>query len=85
MKTIEKKILPVYFAEAKAGRKMFELRKDDSGYEIGDTLILREWDGFRYTGDEVRREITYILRDVPGYGLEKGYCILSLKEAEKNR
>lgn len=80
MKTIEKKILPVYFVEAEAGRKMFELRKDDSDYEVGDVLILREWDGFSYTGREVRREITYILRDVPGYGIEEGYCILSLKE-----
>lgn len=85
MKTIEKKILPAYFKEAQAGRKMFELRKDDSDYEAGDILVLREWDGYQYTGNEVKREITYILRDVPGYGLEKGYCILSLKEAEKNR
>ena len=79
MKKIEKKVLPEYHKEIRAHRKMFELRKDDSDYKVGDILILREWDGEKYTGTVVRREITYILRNCPEYGLMDGYCILSLQ------
>lgn len=79
MKKIEKKVLPEYYKEIRSHRKMFELRKDDSDYEVGDILILREWDGEKYTGGRTRREITYILRNCPEYGLMDGYCILSLQ------
>lgn len=79
MKKIEKKVLPEYYKEIRSHRKMFELRKDDSDYKVGDILILREWDGEKYTGTVVRREITYILRNCPEYGLMDGYCILSLQ------
>ena len=77
-KTIEKKILPEYFKEVKAGRKTFELRKDEDDVQVGDTLILREWDGENYTGRRAVRDVSYVLRDVPEYGLQKGYCIIAL-------
>ena len=38
------KIVPPYFDSVASGRKTMELRKDDRGYAVGDTLILREWD-----------------------------------------
>ena len=44
-KTIEKKILPEYFKAVHHRQKTFELRKDDSDYQVGDMLRLREWDG----------------------------------------
>ena len=78
MKTIEKKILPEYFSKVQDGTKTFELRKDDSDYEVGDILILEEWDE-EYTGRELTRTITYILRNCPQYGLSDGYCILGLQ------
>ena len=77
-KTIEKKILPEYFKEVKAGRKTFELRKDEDDVQVGDTLVLREWDGENYTGRRAVRDVSYVLRDVPEYGLQKGYCIIAL-------
>ena len=89
-KRIEKKILPQYFDAVKQHRKTFELRKDDSDYQCGDILILREWDDKhgKYTGRSTERQITYILRDMPEYGLKEGYCILAIqtpgrKEAEE--
>ena len=81
MKTIEKKILPEYFSKVQDGSKTFELRKDDSDYEVGDILILKEWNG-EYTGRELERTITYILRDCPQYGLLDGYCILGLQPTD---
>ena len=78
-KTIEKKILPEYFKAVKARLKTFELRKDDSDYQVGDILKLREWDGEKYTGNVQFRQITYILRDCPEYGLQPGFCIISIQ------
>ena len=88
-KTIEKKILPEYFRAVKDRVKTFELRKDDSDYQVGDILKLREWDGEKYTGNVQFRQITYILRDCPEYGLQQGFCILAIQgtmwEAELRR
>lgn len=78
-KTIEKKILPGYFRFVRRREKTFELRKDDSDYEVGDILVLREWDGSKYTGCLLHREITYILRDCYEYGLREGWCILAIQ------
>ena len=79
MKRIEKKVLPEYYVAARRREKTFELRKDDSCYEVGDILVLREWDGEKYTGKKFSRVITYILRGVPEYGLMDGYCILGIQ------
>lgn len=38
---------PVYFQRLVDGTKTFEVRKDDRGYQSGDTLVLREWDAQR--------------------------------------
>lgn len=74
-KIVEKKILPEYFLPVIHGEKTFEIRKDEDNLQKGDTLILREWDGEKYTGRETSRSISYILRDVPQYGLMPGYVI----------
>lgn len=75
MKTIEKKILPMYFKDIVLGTKNFELCKDEDNIKVGDTLALKEWDN-KYTGNKVNCEVKYILRDCPEYGLMPGYCII---------
>ena len=79
MKHIWKKCLPEYYQAVRKRTKTFEIRKDDSDYEIGDILELQEWDGKEYTGHKIAREITYILRDAEQYGLRDGYCILAIQ------
>ena len=76
---IEKKVLPKYYKGIRTHKKMFEIRKDEDGIKPGDILVLREWDGEKYTGGMTRREVTCVLKDVPEYGLMDGYCILSLQ------
>lgn len=82
------KTLPAYFRAIQDGKKNFELRKHDRLFELGDTLVLQEYqeatddESFRgYTGKELIFEIGYILTavQIPN-GLKKGYCILGLKE-----
>ena len=75
MKTVRKKILPEYFNAVQEYRKNFELRKDEDNIQIGDELILEEWDG-EYTGNYTWRKVTYVLRNLPEYGLKDGYCII---------
>lgn len=77
-KEIRKKILPFYFEDVKAGKKNFEIRKDEDDIQVGDTLILCEWDGTHYTGRELSRKVKYVLRNVPQYGLQDGFCIIGL-------
>lgn len=74
-KIAEKKILPKYFDAVIYDRKKFEIRKDEDDLQVGDTVVLREWDGKRYTGREISRSIECILRDVLEYGLMPGYVI----------
>ncbi len=77
--THELKILPEYFKAVIFGKKTFELRKDDRGYRVNDKLVLREWNGREYTGRQSVRYVSYIYKGCGDYGLEEGYCILSLK------
>lgn len=76
-KTHELKILPEYYKAVLKGKKKFELRKNDRDYEVGDRLILNEYDGEKYTGEFVIKNITYIFKG-GSYGLEEGYVILSI-------
>ena len=75
MSIIRKKILPEYFEAVQENRKKFELRKDDDNIQVGDEIMLEEWDG-EYTCRYTRRKVTYVLRNVPEYGLNDGYCII---------
>lgn len=75
MSIIRKKILPEYFEAVQENRKKFELRKDEDNIQVGDELILEEWNG-EYTGRYTNRKVTYVLRNVPEYGLNDGYCII---------
>lgn len=69
------KILPEYFADVRAGRKKFEIRKNDRSYQVGDIVQLAEFEGQKFTGNVIEVQISYILRDCPQYGLDEGYCI----------
>lgn len=77
MKVVRKKIFSKYFRAVKARKKNFEIRRDEDGIQVGDLLILEEWNEWTgYTGECVRRYVKYILRDIPECGLMDGYCII---------
>ena len=71
------KILPQYFEAVKTGKKKFELRKNDRDYKVGDEIHLEEWEpAGGYTGRDIVKEITYVLKDCGRFGLKDGYCII---------
>lgn len=61
--THELKILPVFFKAVKDKLKTFEIRVNDRPYKVNDYLVLKEWTGTEYTGQEVNAKIKYILDD----------------------
>lgn len=77
-KTVTKKILPNDFRDVLDGYKTFELRKDENDIQPGDTLILKEWNPAEksFTGLQVEKQVSYVLRKCPEYGLMYGYCII---------
>ena len=77
------KIKPEYYEEVRRGNKKAELRKNDRDYQVGDVIKFIVIDD---KGNETKTdryyEITHILKDVPEYGLQDGYAILSIELAE---
>ncbi|MGL4108341.1 DUF3850 domain-containing protein [Clostridium sp. LP20] len=79
LKIHELKILSKYFLAVKLGLKNFEIRKNDRDYHIGDIVVLQEYENEKYTGNEIKKQIKYIVYG-PCYGLTKGHCVMSLGE-----
>jgi ASC-1-like (ASCH) protein len=77
----ELKIYKEYFSLIKHGQKPWEVRKDDRNFEVGDELVLREFDKneLNYTGRILHRKIDY-LQEGGQFGLEEGYVIMSLSK-----
>lgn len=82
MKTHNLKIWQQRFDAVRNGTKTFDIRKDDRGFNVGDTVVLEE---FRhgvgeYTGRKLSRVIRYIARgdDAESCGLKPGYCVLGI-------
>ncbi len=85
------KTWPNVLAAVKEGRKRFEWRRDDRGFEVGDVLILRGWDpanfsyvcagdAYKFAYDEIRVRVTYIARGL--FEIPNGFCVMSI-EPEK--
>lgn len=86
----ELKCWPAFFERLVDGSKTFEVRKDDRGYQRGDTLHIREWDKGKpvpghvsgdYTGREARFEVGFVLRSGPGFVLPDDFVVMSLLPA----
>lgn len=74
------KILPPYFEAVASGKKTFEIRQDDRGFQAGDAVTLKEYtppsglsDG-RLTG----RNITFRIGYVTAFEQQLGWVVFSL-------
>jgi hypothetical protein len=85
--THELKTDPGVFDAVAAGLKTFEIRRNDRGFRVGDTLVLRrtqysgaamaQGEPLVYTGESLKRSVSHVLHG-PAYGLADGWVILSL-------
>ena len=75
----ELKCATEYFKEVIAGKKSFEVRKNDRPYMVGDMLALNEYDTkeIAYTGASCVVYVDYILKG-SDY-CKDGYIIMSVK------
>ena len=81
-----KKIQEKYFFDILLNNKRFEIRKNDCNYKIGDRVKLVLYKGNEKVGQDnyIIVTITYILKDIPQYGLDKDYCIFGFRICEKS-
>jgi hypothetical protein len=77
----ELKTWPKYFDMVNLGLKTFELRKDDRDFELGDTLVLKEYlpEEKQFTGNEIRVLVVSILRHDEFPGLVFGYVVMGIE------
>lgn len=94
MKLHELKILHEYLIDITLGKKTFELRKNDRDYQVGDLIRfidIREDDSAAKNSiyknqiepnidENTLYRITYVLKGVEQYGIDKDYCILAIKK-----
>ena len=79
MKVHDLKTWPEHFNNIVKNTKTFELRKNDRDFKTGDSLLLREYCPIKneFTGREVVRKVTYILKG-GNFGLNEGFVIMSI-------
>ena len=72
-----------YFSEISSGMKLFEVRKNDRNFQVGDELFIREWNqtSQEYSGYNSPNIITYILNGGQ-FGVQEGYCVLGILPKE---
>ena len=75
------KTWPEYFDAIAEGSKNFEVRKADRDFSVGETLLLQKFDPAtgKYSGQEIRMEITYILKG-GSFGIEEGFVVMGIKD-----
>lgn len=94
MKTHNLKLSIEFCDAVLSGEKIFEVRKNDRGFQTGDLIRFIPTDGTSYrSSDGTVREhakheisghtykITYILN---GWGIKNGYVVLGIKEIKCN-
>lgn len=88
MTTHDLKIWPEFFGAVASGEKTAEIRRNDRGFEVGDILLLHEWEPTteKYTGRVCRRRVSHVLHGMgivgviaPLRGLNLNYVMLSLQ------
>ena len=73
----ELKIYSDYFNAVIAGKKTFEIRKNDRPFKVGDLLALNEWDWNAYTGNSCLVYVDFIM-NLPEY-IAKDMIVMSIK------
>lgn len=72
---------PGCFAAVEAGRKPFDVRLNDRNFQVGDAVLLCEYEpeSEQPTGRTLERWVSYLL---PGgsFGIEAGWCVLGFAE-----
>ena len=79
--THDLKTWPACFAAVKSGNKPFDVRLNEENFQVGDLLMLREFDPDteQYTGRTITRWVSYVLEGGL-FGVQPGWCVLGFSE-----
>ena len=82
MKNHNLKTWPIFFQAIKSGKKTFEVRINDRGYKVGDTLTFQEFDPDKqeYTGDVIVKGVPYIIGEPFA---KEGHVIMALRDVDE--
>jgi len=74
-----------FMMDIATGKKSFEVRLDDRGFDEGHVLLLEGWDNTekKYTEKVIEAEVTYILYGGQ-FGIEEGYVVMGIKVRNYN-
>jgi len=76
----ELKILPEYFIAINEGDKKFEIRKNDRNFQVGDFLLLKEFQDGNFTGCETLHEVTFMTN----FEQKEGYVVMSISDVPRS-
>jgi len=78
----ELKCWPEYFQATWNGKKFFEVRRNDRDFQVGDEIVLREFNpmGEGFFGE---RSIAGIITYVTDFHQEPGFIVLGFRETER--
>ncbi|QII47804.1 DUF3850 domain-containing protein [Bacillus paralicheniformis] len=76
MQTHKLKILPEYFEAVCSGKKSFEIRENDRGFQVGDKLMICEYipEINEFTGRVVERRVMYMT----DYAQKENYIVMAI-------
>ena len=79
------KTWPTFFYDVVMGSKTFEIRKNDRGFNVGDELILQEYepDTKTYTGEEFSVMVDYTIHLTGIPDIPNGFIGMSISPKEK--
>lgn len=66
------------FSDLRTGKKTFEVRPADPGFQVGDLLMICQYVNNNFTGYDIQRKVTYVESGCEG--LAAGYVVLGLEE-----
>jgi len=69
------KIKPEYLDAVLDRRKPFEIRYNDRNYQVGDVLVLQEYDKDAYTGFSISVQVSYIT----DFQQKDGYVVMGIR------
>lgn len=74
------KAWPAPFEAMRAGRKTFEYRQNDRDFQVGDCLVLQEYnpETDSLTREALSVRVIYLLAGGQ-FGVPKGYCVMSVE------
>ncbi len=70
-----------FFGDVLAGKKQVTIQPDN-GFQEGDLLMVCQYVNGNFTGRDVEKKITYVMKDHEG--LQDGYVVLGLEDVVNN-